>query len=121
MRLEPVNKWVTGRAAVSPIRSTIIKADPAKGVTRFYLIEEASKEAVDAGYKTGGLVVAKHAFDMFFEGGVTHRVTFSIDEIICRVYDVRLEDLLDVYGKPFVVPNGNGTPSHEPDVLGAPA
>lgn len=100
MKFEPVNKWIIGHALVPKVSSTIVLPGMNnKGVTRCYLITESSKEAAEAGYKPGDLVIAKHVWDITLKG---HRVTFTPDEIICRVKDCTLDEFTDLQSKPVV-------------------
>ena len=99
MNLEPVAGWVIAHALITKIQGSIVVPNAAKGVTRCYLLEEVSAEAKAAGFNRGDLVVAKSVFDMFFKAGAYHRVTFSKDEIICRVHGAALSEFVDVGGK----------------------
>lgn len=99
MKLEPVVGWVTAHALITKVQGSIVLPNASKGITRCYLLEEVSTEAEAAGYKRGDLVVAKAVYDMFFKAGAYHRVTFSKDEIICRVHGVPLSEFVDVSGK----------------------
>ncbi len=102
MRLEPVNSWIVGHAIVSKMLGTIITPNAgAKGNTRCYLIESVSKEATDAGYNVGDIVVCKAVYDEFFRGGAIHRVTFLVSEVIHRVHDVTLDDFTLLDGNPL--------------------
>jgi len=99
MRLEPVAGWVIAHAAIIKMQSAIVLPNAAKGITRCYLLESVSAEAEAAGYKRGDMVVCKAVYDMFFKGGTFHRVTFSMEEIICRVHGAPLSEFTDVNGK----------------------
>ena len=115
MRLEPVNKWIIGRALVPKASSAIVLPGAlSKGVTRCYLVTEVSAEVV--GYRPGDLLIAKHVWDITMKG---HKVVFTPDEIICRVKDASLDEFVDLENKPVdpVVAPANG--QHE--VTGAPA
>lgn len=102
MKLIPLQKWVIGRIAITKVSDTIVLSDATRNVTKFALIEAVSPEAAAAGFKPGDLVMAKTMHNIFLKGGTYHRVTFPIDEAVCRAEDVPLHDLLDAYGKPFL-------------------
>jgi hypothetical protein len=101
MKLEPLNGWVIGRVAITKASSTIVLADVTKNVTKFALLEEVSPEAERAGFKPGDLVMAKVMHNIFLKGGGYHRVTFPLDEAVCRVRDVPLSEFLGSDGKPL--------------------
>jgi hypothetical protein len=98
MRLEPVNNWIIGRAIIPKVDRTIVLPDETKGVTRCYQVESASIGATIDGHKLepGDIVVAKHAFDMFFP--VMHRVTFLAAEVICFVREASASEFVDLKG-----------------------
>jgi hypothetical protein len=97
VKLEPVNDWVIGRALI-PKPSSKLALDPARGVTRCFLLDEVGSGADAAGYKPGDIVVAQKVFDMTFK---KHCITFPIGEVICRIRDVSLEDFVDLKGEPL--------------------
>jgi hypothetical protein len=101
VKLEPLNKWIIAHAAIVKKSSVIILPDAAKGVSRCYLVETVSPEAAAAGYAPGDFLIAKGVYDMFFKGGACHRVVLLIDEVICRVRDVTINDFTSIDGKPF--------------------
>jgi len=94
VKLEPVNDWVIGRALVPKPTSELV-LDHAKGVTRCFLLDEVGPAAEAAGYKPGDIVVAQKVYDMTFK---RHCVTFKIDEAICRVRGVSLDEFVDLKG-----------------------
>lgn len=101
MRLEPLQNWVIGRIAITRASDTIVLADVNKNVTKFALLEAVSPEAEQAGYHPGDLVMARTMHNIFLKGGTHHRVTFPIDEAVCRVHDVPLSDFVGSDGKPL--------------------
>lgn len=100
MRLEPINKRVIGRIIITRVSSTIIASDPTKNVTKFVLVEAVSPEAEAAGYKPGDIILPRQVESIFLKGGLYHRATCSIDEIVCKVHDVPLNEFVDKDGKP---------------------
>ena len=101
MNLEPLRGWMIGRVAITKTSDLIATVDPNKGVTKFALIEWVSDEAERAGFKPGQLVMAKTMHNIFLNGGRYFRVTFPIEEAICRVNDIPLEDFIGSDGKPL--------------------
>lgn len=101
MRLVPKRDQVIGRVAITKLSERIIAPDATKNVTKFVLLEEISPEAEAKGYKQGDLVLPRAMNSIFLKGGAYHRVVFSIDEIVCVVHDLPLDDLVDVYGNPI--------------------
>lgn len=104
MRLEPLQGWVIGRAAITTKSKSIILINPAAKITRFVLIELASPEAVEKGFTPGTFVVPKTMYDMPLndgDGGTLYLVTFPITEIITRVHDLAADQLIGPDEKPF--------------------
>ena len=102
MKLEPLKNWVIGRIAITNTSGgTIVLADVTKNVTKFALLEAVSEEAAKLGYKPGDLVMARTMHNIFLKGGTYHRVTFPIDEAVCRVRDVSLSEFVGSDGKPL--------------------
>lgn len=101
MKLEPLKKWVIGRIAITKTSSTIVTPDIHKNVTKFVLIDAVSPEAAAEGFAVGDLVIAKAMHNIFLKGGTYHRVTFPIDEAVCKAYGVPLTEFVGVDGKPL--------------------
>jgi hypothetical protein len=101
MKLEPLRGWVIGRIAITRMSSAIIAPDVTRGVTKFVLLEAVSPEAAKVGLKPGDLVMAKTMHNIFLQGGKFHRVTFPIDELICVLRDVALNELIGSDGNPL--------------------
>jgi len=101
VKLEPLKKWVIGRIAITRVSSTILAPDISKGVTKFVLLDEVSPEAAAEGYAPGDLVIAKTMHNIFLKGGAYHRVTFPIDEAVCKAHDVELSEFVGSDGKPL--------------------
>lgn len=101
MRLEPRKDWVIGRIAITKVSSTLHVPDANRGVTKFVFLEEVSPDAERAGYRIGDLVLPKAMNNIFLKGGTYHRATFSAEDIVCRVHDVPLDELVDTNGKAF--------------------
>ena len=103
MKLDPVNKHVIGRIAITKRAPTAIHLaeDINKGVSKFVLLEELSPEAIAAGYIPGNMVLPTSIKNIFLKGGAYHRATFSIDEIICKLEGVSIDDFIGPDGKPI--------------------
>ena len=101
MRLEPLQNWIIGRVAITKTEGTIVLADPTKNVTKFILIDEVSPEAASKGFKVGQIVMPKAMNNIFLRGGTYHRVTCSIDELVCRVHDEPIENFVGSDNKPL--------------------
>jgi hypothetical protein len=99
--LEPLGGWVVGRIAITRASSTIALADPNKNVTKFALLEAVSPEAAARGFRPGQLIMAKSMHNIFLRGGTYHRVTFPLEEIICRANNMPLSDFVGTDNKPL--------------------
>jgi hypothetical protein len=99
--LEPLQNWVIGRIAITKASDTIVVADVNSRVTKFIFIEAVSPEAEAKGFKPGQLVMPKAMSNIFLKGGTDHHVTCPVDDLICRVRDVPLEEFVGTDGKPF--------------------
>lgn len=101
MRFEPKGQQIIGRLAITKMSGKIVAPDEASKVSRFVMIDELSEAALAAGYKRGDLVLPRVVNNLFLRGGTFHRAVVSIEEILCIVHDVPVDELIDVNGKPF--------------------
>jgi hypothetical protein len=106
MKLEPLIGWMIGRIAITKVSSTIVTPDANRGVTKFVLVDAVSPEAEAKGFKPGDLVMPKTMHNIFLKGGLIHRVTFPLEETICKVHGVSLAEFIGSDGKELV-----GTPT----------
>jgi len=103
---EPKNKWMVGKAMLAkmPERTIVLVGDPSRKVTRYYLIEDVSEEAAAQGYKSGDIVLARVAHDIFLRAGTEHAVAIETHEVIYVERSMVLAEFTDLQGAPMVVP-----------------
>lgn len=102
MKLAPATRWIVAKAAIIPPKSAIVRPDETRNITRCYLIEEVGPLAAEAGYRVGDLVVARAVHDMFLQGGEYRRVMFIAEEVILKIFDVSVKDLIGLDGRPLL-------------------
>jgi len=104
VKLEPMQGWANGRTAITRAARQIIVLNQAQKITRYLLIEQVSPEAEKAGFHVGDFVVVKMMYDMFFNatnGKTVHLVTFPVTEVIQKVHDLDVSQLVGIDGEPF--------------------
>lgn len=102
MKLEPKKDWMIGRLVVTKPSSTILLADYSKHVSKFILVEAVSEGARAAGFDVGQLVMPTHMQSIFLRGGAYHRVSCSIENVLCVVYDEPLTEFMNQDGSPVL-------------------
>ena len=114
MRLEPIQNWIIGRVAICRISKEIIILGKTQGTTRFVYIEQASPEAQAAGFIPGMFVVPSKVYDMLFNDKKRpHVITMDYHDILCKVHDLVIDDLIDPMSKETFKMNPDEAPNKE--------
>lgn len=90
MKLVPRHNQIIGRIVIKRSRTTILRPDETKNISKFVLVDAVGLEAAAAGIKVGDVILPTNIANIFLDGGTNFRPLVEEKNVAAVVRDFDL-------------------------------
>lgn len=87
MKFEPRRGQAVGRIVIKPSRSSILRPDQTKGISKFVILDAIGPDLLAKGLNVGDVVVPRAVGNVMMDDGASFRPTVNEEDILLVVRD----------------------------------
>jgi hypothetical protein len=87
VKFEPRRGQAIGRIVIKPSRSSILRPDQTKGISKFVILDAVGPDLLAKGLKVGDVIVPRAVGNVMMDDGASFRPTVNEEDILLVVRD----------------------------------